>query len=110
MKFMKKIFLAILILSFSTQCAKPKTTHKVDIDKVIEIVCPGAPPTLILRTSKEELREAMRKQYTHDDTVDTVLKLPNKAIVMIPNVRPRDVNQCLLRELPAIKIPASMGY
>ena len=110
MKFIKKISLTILILSLLTQCAKPKTTNKVDIDIAIEMLCPGAPPTLILRISKIELREAMRKQYTHDDTVDTVLKLPNKAIVMIPNVRPRDVNQCLLRELPAIKIPASMGY
>lgn len=107
---MKKIFLAIFALFFIASCAREKPTNKVDIDKAVEIVCPGVPPTLVLRASKEELREALRKQYSHDDTRDTVLKLPNKANVMIPIIRPKDLDKCIVRDLPQIKIPASMGY
>ena len=102
------IFGIICILLLNNCQKSPR--KDTEIDQAIEIVCPGAPPTLILRISKEEAREALRKKYSHNKTRDTVLKLPNGSNVMIPTIRPRDLDKCIVRSIPKIVIPISLGY
>lgn len=107
----KKLFLILFSLTLFTNCFSHKaSTDKVDIDKAIEIVCPGLAPVMILRTSEEEVRAALRKQFSHHKTRDTVLKLPDNSNVMIPVVRPSDLKFCSVREVPKVRIPASLGY
>lgn len=98
----------ILAILFLTNCSNP--ANKVDIDQAVEIICPGAPRTLVLRVSKDELREALRKQFTNDGVRETILKLKDGSNVAIPVARPRDLNQCIVRSLKNVAIPSSMGY
>ncbi len=98
------IFLTIIVISCS------KNQDKIDLDNAVEIVCPGVSQTLVPRVSADELREALRKKYTHDKTRDTVLKLKNKSNVMIPTIIPEHLNNCYVRDLPKIVIPSSLGY
>ncbi len=102
---LKKYFLILLILA---SCTNPK--NQTEIDRAVEIICPGAPNTLVLRATKKELREALRKQYSHHRTRDTALKLKDGSIILLPSVRPRDLNKCLLRSIPKLIIPTSQGY
>ena len=102
-----KIFYILLIIIISS-CANP--TNKIDQDNAVEVVCPGVSQTLVPRVSAEELRKALRKQYTHDRTQDTVLKLKDKSNVMIPTIKPEHLRNCYVRDLPKIIIPSSLGY
>ena len=107
-----KVFVLLLLLILSS-CSVKKTNPKdqIDIDKALEIACPGVPKVLALRISKEDLREALRKQYTvSKDNVETVLKMRDGSNIMIPGVRPKDLDKCFVRSIPEIKIPVSTGY
>lgn len=104
-KKVKIVSLSLLIL-----CSCIYNKEDIKVDQAVEILCPNAPRTLALHVSKEDLRKALRKQYSHDGTVDTVLKLPDGSNLMVPGVRPANFNECLIRSLPKVVIPSSMGY
>ena len=107
-----KMPILFFLLTILSNCiaTNNQPNDPIDIVPAVEIVCPGAPKTLLLRVSPDELREALRRQFTHDNTVETVLKLPDGSNIIIPGVRPQNMNQCFVRELPEIVIPNSTGY
>jgi len=100
-------FLIIIFLLLTSSCYDPKKQTKVQ--NAVEIICPGAPSTLVLGVTKQELRTALRKQFSHDRTRDTVLKLKDGTNIMIPTIRPRDLDRCIVRSYPVV-VPTSQGY
>ena len=98
-------FISLLIL---TSCKNTRDT--VITDNAVEVVCPGVSKTLILRASAKELREGLRKQYTHDKTRDTVLKLKDGSNIMIPAIKPEHLSKCFVRDSKNVSIPSSLGY
>ncbi len=112
----KKLPLIIYIFSCFISCTISEDNNgmisdKLEVDKALEMICPGAPPVMILRTSKEELRKALLiKQFSHQDTKNTVLKLADGTNIIIPNVRPQNIRSCVVRDLPQVTIPTSLGY
>lgn len=93
--------------AFISSCSSINDTK---IEPAVELMCPGAPKSLLIGVTKEELRSALRKQFTHHKTRDTVLKTKEGRNIMIPTIRPRDLDRCLIRDIPKVVVPNSQGY